>query len=166
MKINILIYRTKAENHGVEMTFTEIIGISLAVLFVFIVMIALAGALALFMLWIWALVHCLVSRMTGAQKLFWILVIVFFNIFGALLYLVFSKVRGDEIVKTKNSKGKRLFRSTKDRMIGGVCGGIAEYLDMDPTVIRLLWVLFTLMGGAGVIAYIIAWIIIPEEGKR
>ena len=148
------------------MTFTEITGISLAVLFIFIIMIALACALASLIFWIWALIHCLASKLTGAQKLFWVLVITFFNIVGALLYLVFSKARGDEIMKTKNSKGKRLFRSKKNRMIAGICGGIAEYLDMDPTVIRLLWVLFTLMGGAGVIAYIIAWIIIPEEGRH
>ncbi len=148
--------------------FAEVVGVSLAVLFVVIVMIALVCALALFVFWVWALVHCLVSKMTRAQKLFWIFVIVFFNVLGALLYLVFSKVRGDEVVKSKNIKGKRLFRSTKDRMIGGVCGGIGEYLDIDPTVVRLLWVLFTFvsLGAGGVFAYIIAWIIIPEEGKR
>ncbi|RLG15556.1 MAG: hypothetical protein DRN71_01040 [Candidatus Nanohalarchaeota archaeon] len=146
-------------------SFTEIAGVSLAVLFIFIIMIVFTCALALFILWIWALVHCLASKLTSAQKLFWIFVIIFFNIVGALLYFIFSKVRGDEIVRMKNNKGKRLFRSKKYRMIGGVCGGIAEYLDMDPTVIRLLWVLFTLMGGAGVIAYIIAWIIIPEQGR-
>ena len=93
--------------------FAEIVGVSLAVLFVVIIIVALAGALALFVFWVWTLVHCLVSRMTGAQKLFWILVIVFFNVVGALLYLIFSKVRGDGIVKSKNIKGKRLFRSTK-----------------------------------------------------
>ena len=47
-------------------------------------------------------------------------------------------------------------------MICGVCAGIAEYLGMDPTVIRLLWVLLTFFGGSGIIAYIIAAIIIPE----
>ncbi len=57
---------------------------------------------------------------------------------------------------------KRLYRSRKDRMLGGVCGGIGEYLKVDPTVIRLIWVLFAL-SGAGILAYIIAWIIIPEE---
>ncbi len=147
------------------MTFTEIAIFPLMALFAVIFVAALAGALALFIFWIWALIHCLVSKMTGAQKLFWILVIIFFNIVGALLYLILSKVRGDEVVKSKNIKGKRLFRSKKDRMIAGVCGGIAEYLDMDSTVIRLLWVLFTLMGGAGVIAYIIAWIIVPENKR-
>ena len=58
---------------------------------------------------------------------------------------------------------KRLYRSKTNRIIAGVCSGIAEYFDIDPTLIRLLWLLFSLGGGAGVLAYIIAWIIIPEE---
>ena len=63
---------------------------------------------------------------------------------------------------------KRLYRSKKERMIGGVCGGIAEYLNTDPTVVRLIWVLITLLSmGMGVIGYLIAWIIIPEHnGKK
>lgn len=48
-------------------------------------------------------------------------------------------------------------------MLAGVCGGIAEYFNIDPTVIRLAWVLFSLCGGSGVLAYIIAAIIIPKE---
>lgn len=63
----------------------------------------------------------------------------------------------------KKTKVKKLYRSN-NRIIGGVCAGIAEYLDIDPTVIRLLWVIFTLLSiGVGIIAYIIAWIIIPEK---
>ena len=57
----------------------------------------------------------------------------------------------------------KLYRSKKNRIIAGVCGGLGEYFKIDPTVVRLLWVLFSLSGGAGVLAYIIAWIIIPEE---
>lgn len=57
---------------------------------------------------------------------------------------------------------KKLTKSSTNRMICGVCAGIAEYLGMDPTVIRLLWVLLTFFGGSGIIAYIIAAIIIPE----
>ena len=60
-------------------------------------------------------------------------------------------------------KVKRLYRSKKERIIAGVCGGIGEYLGIDPTIVRILWVLLGLMGGSGIIAYIIAWIIIPEE---
>jgi phage shock protein C len=63
----------------------------------------------------------------------------------------------------KSIMKKKLYRSEKDSMIAGVCGGIAEYFDVDPTLIRLLTVIFVLLGGAGVVAYIIAWIIIPKN---
>jgi len=56
---------------------------------------------------------------------------------------------------------KRLYRSRTDRILGGVCGGLGEYLNIDPTLMRLLWVVFTLVWGAGILAYIIAWIIVP-----
>lgn len=58
---------------------------------------------------------------------------------------------------------KRLYRSRDDRMISGVCGGIAEYFDVDPTLVRLAWVVISCMAGSGVLAYIIAAIIIPES---
>jgi phage shock protein PspC (stress-responsive transcriptional regulator) len=59
---------------------------------------------------------------------------------------------------------KRLFRSRSERVLGGVCGGLGEYLDTDPVVIRLLWVLLTLISlGTGLLIYLIAWIIIPEQ---
>ncbi|MFO8059591.1 MAG: PspC domain-containing protein [Bacillota bacterium] len=58
---------------------------------------------------------------------------------------------------------KRLLRSRRERMLGGVCGGLAEYLAADPTVIRLVWVLLSLMWGAGIMLYLAAWIIVPEE---
>jgi len=48
-------------------------------------------------------------------------------------------------------------------MIAGVCGGIGEYFEVDPTLIRLLWILFIFAGGAGVLAYIVAWIVVPER---
>jgi len=48
-------------------------------------------------------------------------------------------------------------------MIGGVCGGLGEYFNVDPTIIRVLWVAITLLGGAGVIAYLILWIVMPLE---
>ena len=66
-------------------------------------------------------------------------------------------------MKTKGFKGKRLYRSKKNKIIAGVCAGIGEYFEVDPVLIRLLWVIFVLMGGSGILAYIIAWIIIPEE---
>ena len=58
---------------------------------------------------------------------------------------------------------KRLYRSRTNRIIAGVCGGIAEYTNIDPTVVRLLWLLVSLIWGAGIVAYIIALIIISEE---
>ncbi|SES80740.1 PspC domain-containing protein [Anaerobranca gottschalkii] len=58
---------------------------------------------------------------------------------------------------------KRLYRSQSNKMIAGVCGGIAEYFNIDPTIVRLLWVFFALMAGGGLIAYIIAAIIIPSK---
>jgi len=58
---------------------------------------------------------------------------------------------------------KKLYRSKKDCVIGGVCGGIAEYFDIDTTLVRLLAVLIFFFGGSGIIAYIIGWIIIPQN---
>jgi len=60
----------------------------------------------------------------------------------------------------------RLVRSSDDRMLGGVCGGLAEYSSMDPTLVRLLWVLFTLLGGAGLPLYLVAWYLIPDRAGR
>lgn len=57
---------------------------------------------------------------------------------------------------------KKLYKSSVNSMLCGVCGGIAEYFDIDPTLVRLVWVIITLMGGAGILAYIIAAIIIPD----
>lgn len=58
---------------------------------------------------------------------------------------------------------KRLYKSSRNRMVCGVCGGIAEYLNIDPSIVRVLWVLFACTGGAGLIAYIIIAIILPEN---
>ena len=58
---------------------------------------------------------------------------------------------------------KRLYKSNQNKMIDGVCGGIAEYFGMDPTVVRLLWLLFSALGGSGVIAYLIAAVVIPRN---
>ena len=59
--------------------------------------------------------------------------------------------------------GKRLYLSKKDRMICGVCGGIANYFNIDPTLVRLAFVLIAMGAGSGILAYIIAAIIIPDE---
>ena len=61
-------------------------------------------------------------------------------------------------------RGRRLYRSRRNRMVAGVCGGLGEYLGVDPTLIRLAWVFLILAGGFGLIAYLLAVVIIPEAG--
>jgi len=58
---------------------------------------------------------------------------------------------------------KRLYRSKIDRVLGGVCGGLGKYFNIDPVLARVLWAVSFFVGGVGFLAYIIAWIIIPEE---
>ena len=58
---------------------------------------------------------------------------------------------------------KRLYKSRNDKMLDGVCAGVAEYLNVDPTEIRLAWVVFTALGGAGILAYIVCAIIFPRK---
>lgn len=57
---------------------------------------------------------------------------------------------------------KKLYKSRTDRKICGVCGGIAEYFNIDPTIVRLLWILFACVVGSGIVAYIIAAIVMPD----
>jgi len=61
---------------------------------------------------------------------------------------------------------KRLYRNKKKAMIAGVCAGIADYFDADPVLIRLIWIIITLAWGAGLLAYLIAWIIVPEGTEK
>ena len=58
---------------------------------------------------------------------------------------------------------KKLYRSKKDQKLAGVCSGIAEYLGIDPTLVRLVWALFILCAGTGVLVYIACALIIPEK---
>jgi len=58
---------------------------------------------------------------------------------------------------------KRVYRSRTDRVLGGVCSGLGKYFALDPVLLRVLWAIAFFVGGAGLLAYIIAWIIIPEE---
>ena len=67
--------------------------------------------------------------------------------------------------ENKSKMKKRLYRSMADKKLCGVCGGLGEYFDIDPTLIRLLWVIFTFCGGAGLLAYIICAIIVPQQGQ-
>ncbi len=59
----------------------------------------------------------------------------------------------------------RLYRSRGDRMLLGVAGGLARYLNVDPSIVRLVWVLLVFAGGAGILLYIVAAIVIPEESS-
>lgn len=61
---------------------------------------------------------------------------------------------------------KRLYKARSGRMLDGVCAGIANYFALDPTLVRLVWVLLTAMGGSGIVAYIICDLVIPEEPER
>ena len=61
-----------------------------------------------------------------------------------------------------NYEGKKLYKSNTDRKLCGVCGGIAEYFGVDSTLIRLLWIAVALMAGGGIIAYIIAALVMPD----
>lgn len=58
---------------------------------------------------------------------------------------------------------RRLYRSRSDRMVGGVCGGLARYFGVDPTLVRVLAVVSLVLPGPQILAYLLAWIIVPEE---
>jgi len=58
---------------------------------------------------------------------------------------------------------KKLYRSRKDRMIAGVCAGLGEYLQIDPTIVRVIFVALVFAGLGGMVVYIILWIVTPEE---
>ena len=62
--------------------------------------------------------------------------------------------------------GKKLYRSDENKMLAGVCGGIAEYFDIDPSLVRLAWIIFCLAGGSGVLGYIIAALVMQEDPNR
>ena len=60
---------------------------------------------------------------------------------------------------------RRLYKYNTNKMVSGVCGGIAEYFGIDPTLVRLGWVLFCALGGSGILAYVIAAIVIPHKPR-
>ncbi len=94
--------------------------------------------------------------------------LIFVNGIGLLAYLIGWVVIPRKSVagsRWSELKGKRLYRSRDDKMIGGVCGGLSKYFNVDSTIVRLLAVLL-LFAGVGLIAYLIAWIVVPLEGGR
>lgn len=60
---------------------------------------------------------------------------------------------------------KRLYRSSQNKQLGGVCAGLAEYFDMDPSLVRIAAILLTVMAGSGIIAYLAAWFVIPLDSE-
>ncbi|MFC3908129.1 PspC domain-containing protein [Legionella dresdenensis] len=66
-------------------------------------------------------------------------------------------------MKQLSKSGKRLYRSRTDRMIAGVCGGLATYFEMDPSWVRILFILFLLLGGCAILVYLIMWLVVPKE---
>ncbi len=58
---------------------------------------------------------------------------------------------------------KRLYRSETDKKIGGVCGGLAEYFGIDPTIVRIIFVILALVWGGGVVIYLICWLVFPKK---
>ena len=56
---------------------------------------------------------------------------------------------------------KRLMRSSRDKKLGGVCAGLADYFDLDPTIVRVVWLLAVLLAGTGFLVYLILWIVLP-----
>jgi phage shock protein C len=84
---------------------------------------------------------------------------------GVLVYLAAWLVMPESNDLAPAPHGRRLTRSATDQKIAGVCGGLAEYFDVDATAIRLLWIILSIFCGAivgGVIAYLVAWLIIPR----
>jgi phage shock protein PspC (stress-responsive transcriptional regulator) len=100
-------------------------------------------------------------------RLLWVLGSIAGAIIGGVIAYVVAWIimpeGADESVPAVHDR--RLRRSTTDRQIAGVCGGMAEYFDTDATLVRLIWVVLSIFGGAvigGVIAYALAWLIIPN----
>ena len=83
------------------------------------------------------------------------------------LYVITKKTGAwyiGELFMTKLSKPyRKLYRSRRERMIAGVCGGLAIYFDMDPSWMRLIFILFLLMGGSALLVYLIMWAVVPSE---
>lgn len=114
-----------------------------------------------FILWIYALVDVLSSGMKPEEKLIWVIILILLSVLGALVYLIVRSTGGVKMAK----KSKKLYRSKNDRMLAGVCGGLAEYFQIDASLVRLLWVLITIFTSIvpGIIVYVVAAIIIPEK---
>jgi phage shock protein PspC (stress-responsive transcriptional regulator) len=65
-----------------------------------------------------------------------------------------------------NMKKRKIYRKTDDCIIAGVCGGLADYFEIDETLVRIIFVILTIGGGSGILLYLILWLVIPKEGKE
>lgn len=109
--------------------------------------------------------HPFRAAMDIFSRLFWPVFLIVAGIFVVSMARNSTKDEG-EIVMERPSvppRGTRLMRSSRNRLIGGVCGGIAEYFNVDPTLVRIIAVILALLPGPAVLAYLIAWIIIPLD---
>jgi phage shock protein PspC (stress-responsive transcriptional regulator) len=85
---------------------------------------------------------------------------------GVIAYLVAWIIMPDATGPAPDTGARRLARSRTDRKIAGVCGGLAEYLDLDPTVVRVVWAILAVVPGGivlGLVAYVVAWFIMPSQ---
>lgn len=129
------------------------------------------SALAIILLiaiWIWSIIDCLNTDKKTIEKLMWLVVIVVFNILGSIIYFIFKDSIGSLERKNKKKQHvKELRRSKDNKILAGVFGGIGEYFSIDPTIIRLIWVVITIFSvGTGLILYLAAILIIPEKKDR
>lgn len=89
---------------------------------------------------------------------------------GLLAYIIVAIILPTDVsinaVVVENKKTKKLYRSTKDKKICGVCGGVAEYFNIDVSLVRIIWVLSVILCGTGIFMYIISAIIIPEKENK
>ncbi len=105
--------------------------------------------------------------------IFWFFLFIGYLVLAIKVTLEVPKMTAKEEVSMKKPERpkpgeiRRLYRSGRDRILGGVCGGIAEYLGVDPVIIRLLWIVLSFASwGTGILVYIIFWIVIPRNPKH
>jgi phage shock protein C len=136
------------------------------ILMPFIIGIMVFAGLAALAFWIWSIIDCIQSKSNAEYKIIWLLIIIFLNIIGSILYFIFSNQKNSNF-SFNQEKGKRLMKSNEDKMLSGVCGGIAEYFNIDSAIVRIVWVLLTLfvINFTGVIIYIVFAIAMPLNKK-
>jgi len=150
-------YPNAQEHRSAGSSFLVILGGALVIVGALILMPSLLGPF-------WTPVQAMLSF---AASLFWPIVLIIAGIFIIRLASKTSTERNLRMGMSPSMPpaGTRLFRSSRNRMIGGVCGGIAEYFNMDPTIVRIITILIFLLPGISWIAYVLAWIIIPLDRR-